>query len=130
MRQGEADTMTDRTPGLWSIAGPDQFGDYNIHHPGDRLAIGAVVSNMRPADEVAANAEFIVTAVNSHDALLAEVGRLRAALEQIVAADHTTEADRRVNPYSDGVHYVAEIARAALSGTSSGRDPIAKEDDG
>ncbi len=55
------------TRGPWTIEGPDQFGDFNIHHPADRLAIGAVVSNLRPSEEVAANAHFIVTACNAYE---------------------------------------------------------------
>lgn len=47
------------TAGLWSVEGPDDFGDYNITHPTDALAVAAVVSNMRPADEVAANADLV-----------------------------------------------------------------------
>lgn len=55
------------TRGPWTIEGPDQFGDFNIHHPADRLAIGAVVSNLRPSEEVAANAHFIVAACNAYE---------------------------------------------------------------
>ncbi|ADJ21948.1 hypothetical protein Hden_1541 [Hyphomicrobium denitrificans ATCC 51888] len=65
----------DRTAGPWTIEGPDQFGDYNIHHPADRLAIGAVVSNLRPPEENAANAHFIVTACNAYEPM-------REALQQ------------------------------------------------
>ena len=53
----------DGTP--WSIEGPDQFGDYNIHGQEKRLAVGAVVSNMRPPIVTKANADLIVTAVNA-----------------------------------------------------------------
>ena len=47
------------TPGPWRSEGPDEFGDYNILHDGDSLAIAAVVSNMRLPDEVRANAHTI-----------------------------------------------------------------------
>lgn len=50
------------TKGPWSAEGPDPFGDYNIHEPSARLAIGAVVSNLRPAKEVSANARLIAAA--------------------------------------------------------------------
>ena len=75
--------QAERTPGPWTIEGPDQFGDYNIHHPADRLAIGAIVSNMRPAEEVAANARFIVEAVNAYTSTEA----LRSALMLAEKAD-------------------------------------------
>src|SRR3546814_7675027 len=47
------------TPGPWGVDVPDMFGDYNILHDGDALAVAAVVSNMRPAEEVAANAALV-----------------------------------------------------------------------
>jgi hypothetical protein len=55
----------------WRAEGPDPFGDYNILHPADSLAVAAVVSNMRPDIEVKANAALIIRAVNSHDDLVA-----------------------------------------------------------
>lgn len=58
------------TPLPWYAEGPDQFGDYNILHEGDALAIGAVVSNLRHPSEIAANAALIVRAVNAHPNLL------------------------------------------------------------
>jgi len=51
--------MSGPTPGPWSADGPDMFGDFNILHGGDALAIGAAVSNMRLEDEVKANAALI-----------------------------------------------------------------------
>ena len=57
------------------MEGPDPFGDYNIHEPSARLAIGAVVSNLRPASEVAANARLIAAAPE----LLAAAALLEAA---------------------------------------------------
>lgn len=50
------------TPGPWSVEGPDCFGDYNIHCPGERAVVAAVISNVRPDDEVAANARLIAAA--------------------------------------------------------------------
>lgn len=50
------------TPGPWRAEGPDHFGDHNILHPADSLAVAAVVSNMRPAGEVAANARLVAAA--------------------------------------------------------------------
>lgn len=51
-------TEAKHTSGPYRAEGPDEFGDYNILHDGDALAVAAVVSNMRPADEVAANASL------------------------------------------------------------------------
>lgn len=50
------------TAGPWSVEGPDPFGDYNILGPISRLAIGAVVSNLRAPAEVAANARTFAAA--------------------------------------------------------------------
>jgi len=58
------------THGPWLAEPADMFGDHNIvraYESGlamqeDRLAIAAVVSNLRPADEVAANARLIASA--------------------------------------------------------------------
>ena len=66
------------TRGPWTIEGPDQFGDFNIHHPADRLAIGAVVSNLRPSEEVAANAHFIVAACNAYEPMREALENARA----------------------------------------------------
>lgn len=55
--------MTDMaTPGPWKCEGPDDFGDWNILHDGDALAIAAVVSNMRRPQETGANARLIAAA--------------------------------------------------------------------
>jgi hypothetical protein len=61
--------MTDGwTKGPWRVEGPDEFGDFNVMHGGDSLAVAAVVSNLRPPKEVAANARLIVAAPELHDA--------------------------------------------------------------
>lgn len=57
------------TPGPWRIDGPDCFGDFNILHDGDSLAVAAVVSNMRYADEIAGNAHLIAAAPELYAAL-------------------------------------------------------------
>lgn len=63
------------TPGPWHAEGPDEmFGDYNIHEPAVRAAVGAVVSNLRPPEEVAANARLIAAAPE----MLAELKALAA----------------------------------------------------
>ena len=74
------------TRGPWTIEGPDQFGDFNIHHPADRLAIGAVVSNLRPSEEVAANAHFIVAACNAYEPMREVLANLSDKTAHLVDA--------------------------------------------
>ena len=53
------------TPGSWVAEEADFFGDHNIilaDSAGDSSAIAAVVSNLRPALEVANNARLIAAA--------------------------------------------------------------------
>jgi len=57
------------TKGPYYHEGPDMFGDYNILHPADSLAIGAVVSNLRPPEEVKANADLLASATDLLEAL-------------------------------------------------------------
>jgi hypothetical protein len=79
------------TPGPWSHSGADDFGDYNIVHPADALAVAAVISNMRPPIEVLANARLIAAAPDMYEVLKAllepplslrwSAGKLGRALE-------------------------------------------------
>jgi hypothetical protein len=55
------------TPGPYRAEGPDMFGDFNILHNGDALAVAAVVSNLRPPAEVAANAHLHAAAPDLYD---------------------------------------------------------------
>jgi len=85
------------SPGPWTAEGPDEiFGDYNIHEPLTRAAIGAVVSNLRPPEEVAANAR-----------LAAASPEMLAALDWI--ARHTPD---------DSVHHA--VAKAAILKATGG----------
>lgn len=54
--------MSKHTPGPWRAEGPDMFGDFNIIPPDAMLAVAAVVSNLRPAERVAANAAVVAAA--------------------------------------------------------------------
>lgn len=57
--------MTEHTPGGWKAEPADMFGDHNItlaNDAGDCRAIAAVVANLRPETEVAANARLIAAA--------------------------------------------------------------------
>lgn len=64
------------TPGPWRSEGPDEFGDHNIIPPDARLAVAAVVSNLRPAEEVAANACLVAAAPELCEALKAALSHL------------------------------------------------------
>ena len=64
-------TKGEYTPGPWHADPADMFGDHNIMRGDneDVLAIAAVVWNMRPSDEVAANARLIAAAPEMLEAL-------------------------------------------------------------
>lgn len=74
------------TPGEWIASESDMFGDHNIQWKEgvetdtDHSAIAAVVSNLRPWQQVEANAQLIVT--------------LRNALPTIIAALEVAELVR------------------------------------
>lgn len=70
--------MSGHTALPWRSQGPDMYGDYNILHETDALAVAAVVSNMRPHVEVWENAALLVRACNNHESMV-------AALEEIVS---------------------------------------------
>ena len=54
--------MGEFTKGPWRKDGPDMFGDFNILHQADSLAVAAVVSNLRQPGEVEANASLVTAA--------------------------------------------------------------------
>jgi len=74
-------------------------------------------------ERLKADAQLIVTAVNEYDELLAEVGRLREALEEL--ADKAERAslvqDRSVGIIKQALRYIAKEARATLSGKKEGK---------
>ncbi len=65
------------TPGEWIASESDMFGDHNIQWKEgvetdtDHRAIAAVVSNLRPWQQVEANAQLIVTLRNALPELIA-----------------------------------------------------------
>jgi len=65
------------TPGEWIASESDMFGDHNIQWKEgvetdtDHSAIAAVVSNLRPWQQVEANAQLIVTLRNALPAIIA-----------------------------------------------------------
>jgi len=75
----------DWTAGPWIASEADWFGDHNIQSKEgvetdtDHLAIAAVVSNLRPADEVAANAYLISAAPTLAEALARLLPRMGQA---------------------------------------------------
>jgi hypothetical protein len=93
------------TPGPYRADGPDEFGDFNILHNGDALAVAAVVSNMRAPSEVHANARLISAAPE-----------LYAALKELAAAydnyDGGSISEKRIQAAVDG----AESALAKATG--------------
>lgn len=107
----ESGKETGFTPGPWRAEGPDMFGDFNICHPADALAVGAVVSNLRAPEQVAANA-----------ALIAAAPALYAALEYALPI-----VERYAHTQGDNAEFHAEITapiRSALllstGGTGNG----------
>lgn len=67
------------TPGEWIASESDMFGDHNIQWKEgvetdtDHSAIAAVVSNLRPWQQVEANAQLIVTLRNALPAIIAAI---------------------------------------------------------
>lgn len=101
--------MTEKhSPLPWKIEGPDMFGDYNILHPTEAAAIGAVVSNLRPPEEVAANAALIVRAVNGLPEVI-------AALEEIISANDDFRAGMPEGWEGDPLQDACDKARATLT---------------
>lgn len=81
----------------WHADGPDMFGDYTIQPAGEVLAVAAVVSNMRPPEEVAANAELLIRSVNSHHELIEALTEAReflaVELAELLACSCVAEPD-------------------------------------
>ena len=96
------------TPGPWRADGPDMFGDYNILHPDDSLAVAAAVTdfhtidplavaaavtNLRSPDEVRANARLIAAAPEMYAAL--RVAQMALADQKTANAKGYTERARK-----------------------------------
>lgn len=89
------------TPGPYKAHPVDMFGDYTIvidDNQNDTLAIAAVISNMRPSDEVAANAALFGA---THDLL--------TALEEMLSQFDADEFG------SEGQMQACSKARAAIA---------------
>lgn len=84
--------MKPATPLPYRCEGPDQFGDWNILHPEDSLAVGAVVSNLRHADDVARNAAYIVHACNTFPALVEALEELTQLMEDVWLGDYSPDS--------------------------------------
>ena len=106
----------------WTAEGPDEFGDYNLHVDDVRLAVAAVVSNLREPEVVTANAALIIRAVNAHDDLV-EALETCASLLQSAAANGkglSEHASFIVNREEQGrqivhVHDALDAANAVLA---------------
>ena len=77
------------TPGPFWAEGPDEFGDYNILHKGNSLAVAAVVSNMRPPGTVKANADLLAAAPDLLEALEA----LADEVQGVTSGDRLTRIE-------------------------------------
>lgn len=107
------------TPGPWNADGPDWAGDYNITPPHEAAVVAAVISNVRPASEVEANARLIALAPEMADEitrLRAEVARYRAALIYLCEkANHVSQLGAVPRPQWVGLISAIVKARAALT---------------
>jgi hypothetical protein len=89
-RERSAIASARHTPGPWRFEWPDMFGDCNILHRADSLAVGAVVSNMRPEGEVVANARLIAAAPDM-------LAALKEARAQVAHLTGKTAVVERIN---------------------------------
>jgi hypothetical protein len=88
------------TPGPWRLEGPDGFGDYNVLESASDPVVAAVISNVRLASEVNANARLIASAPELLEALkrvvvLAELVTIR----QIIQAGDDAIKAAGLNPW-------------------------------
>lgn len=119
------------TTGPWSVEGPDAFGDFNIHCQHERAVVAAVINNVRPPDEVAANARLIAAAPALLEALawalpLAETA-LNAHRHERIRCGHQDIRGNNKSGEIIGLHQNeiddAEHARAALSSAKGSAQP-------
>ena len=97
------------TPGPWSIEGPDDFGDFNVHCARERAVVAAVVSNLRPSDEVAANAHVVSAAPE----MLVQLKGLLGFARFIISATNL-DTDRTKIELRNNGEFVAEVPLALL----------------
>lgn len=102
----------------WRAEDSGQFGDYNIIPDGQRLAVAVAVQNglMLP-EEVKANAELIVTAVNERPALLSRLREAEEALEWIseIATKNYEQDEKLRSVGARTLKRIADKARTALT---------------
>jgi hypothetical protein len=106
-------TAAQRTPGPWHYGEPG-------NHQGLVIAerTGANVAVTYAKDD----ASFIVLACNSHDALLADVAKLRAAINALLDDVSDLDDDARAKFGGKSDRSVV-LARAALQSTAGGTTP-------
>lgn len=103
------------TAGPWAHEGPDAFGDYNILHPANSLAIGGIVQNLGfTPEQTKANALLISAAPCLFEALASAKRALRAI------ADSGVEIPLTAAPAVVGVLSRIEAALAKATTGSSG----------
>lgn len=89
--------MPKHSPGPWGFEGPDDFGDYNILQPGISAAVAAVVSNLRPPEEILINARLVAAAPQLLEALATSVAHLLVAKQDIQNGTDKTTACRSID---------------------------------
>ena len=99
-------TNTQHTPTPWLVV-PEKLGSYQIRTVDDDVTIAGTFGYGADdrKDQEAANAAFIVRAVNSHDALIEALSYLEKEMAELAARKNTRYAN---------LHFGLEIARAAL----------------
>lgn len=78
------------TPGPWRRHKADMFGDINIDNGVITAVIGVAISNLRPSDEVEANANLLTSAPDllaASKAAINIIGRLVPTKEGVSAYD-------------------------------------------
>lgn len=98
------------TTGPWSVEGPDEFGDYNIHCQHERAVVAAVINNVRPPEEVAANARLIAAAPD----LVKAMDECQRFLNDLTDPDKKASGPNIIASFGNAIALSSKV-RAALS---------------
>lgn len=102
--------MPKHSPGPWHFEGPDDFGDYNILQPDITVAVAAVVSNLRPADEVLYNARLVAAAPLLLETLCKAAGYM---LNAKIDLSTGTKKQTTINTLLGGLKMINDALRSA-----------------
>jgi len=109
----------------WRAHGPDEIGDYLVASADEVMAIAAVVQNgFRSKAETAANAAFIVQAVNSYASYEAMKEALRKLADAVETERRTYEDHRRLFdqdkpiPADNVIEHTGNVFDAAYASTN------------